>query len=103
MLTTSGAQPKSSSRIERLSRFFREHPHQWFDGARELAAIGGRYAWRSRVSDCRRKYGYDIQNRQRSVKRPDGTSYTVSEYRYTPLDWSTGEQTATGALTPVSG
>jgi hypothetical protein len=98
------ARGKPNSRIARLAQFFREHPHQWFDGARELATIGGKYPWRSRISDLRRSpYGYQIDNRQRSVRRPDGTSYTVSEYRYTPMDWRREEKTATGALTPVNG
>ena len=102
MLTTSVA--PSKSRLERLAQFFRERPYQWFDGAHELATIGGKYAWRSRISDLRRSpYGYQIDNRQRSVKRPDGTTYTVSEYRYVPMEWKGREKTATGALTPVSG
>ena len=86
---------KSKSRIELLAQFFRERPHQWYDG-RDLARIAGAYAWRSRSSDLRRPpYGYQIDNRQRSVKRADGTSYTVSEYRFVPLMWDRGEKTAT--------
>ena len=81
MSNTSVAPPRnnSKSRLERLAQFFREHPHQRYDGARELATIGGRYAWRSRISDLRRSpYGYQIDNRQRAMKRIDGTGYTVS-------------------------
>ena len=88
---------KSKSRIELLAQFFRDRPHQWYDG-RDLARIGGAYAWRSRISDLRRSpYGYQIDNRQRSAKRSDGTCYTVSEYRYVPLVWDVRGKTETGA------
>jgi hypothetical protein len=41
--------------------------------------IGGRMAWRTRVSECR-TLGMRIENRLR--KRDDGS--TISEYRYLP-------------------
>ncbi len=50
-------------------------PNQWVDGL-TLAALGGAYAWRSRVSDCRTQLGLVIENRQRKVGER-----TISEYR----------------------
>ena len=70
MLATSvtPSRNNSKSRLERLAQFFREHPHPWYDGARELATIGGKYAWRSRISHLRRSpYGYP---KTRRVKTP---------------------------------
>lgn len=73
----------AKSRNELLAAFFRARPAVWVDG-RELE-IAGRYGWRSRVSDVRRPpYGLTIENRLRRVRRPDGSAYVVSEYRYLP-------------------
>ena len=69
------------SLTDRLEAYFRERPNVWIDG-RELATIAGAYAWRSRCADVRRR-GHQIDNRQRRVKKSDGTSYVISEYRYT--------------------
>lgn len=71
-----------------MSRSFRDavaayltaHQGEWVDGL-TLETIGGRYAWRSRVSDCRTQLGLTIQNRQRKVGER-----TVSEYRLVPAD-----------------
>lgn len=49
---------------------------QWVSGM-DLAKIGGAYAWRTRVSDCRTQLGLTIENRVRA--RLDGVR--VSEYR----------------------
>lgn len=67
-----------------------------------LEPIGGKYAWRTRVSECRRNLDMTIENRQRHVKRhePGCASWlawdipgacncspntvTVSEYRFVP-------------------
>ena len=70
---------------ERLARFFRERPNQWVD-ARSLFAHGGSMGWRSRLSDCRQRYGMTIRNRQRRqrVEHPTPHSITISEYRYEP-------------------
>jgi len=68
---------------DRLERFFREHPDTWIDG-KDLAGTAGTYAWRSRVSDVRRRlrpWGYTITNRQRRVRLSKDRLYTVSEYR----------------------
>lgn len=67
----------------RVADYFKARPNQWIDG-RELAKVGGAYAWRSRVSDCRKPpYSLTIENR---VRRVDigGESYSVSEYRWVP-------------------
>jgi len=66
---------------QRVAAYFETNAGRWIDG-RELETIGGRYAWRSRVSDCRTKLGLDIENRQRRVKTESGHTFVVSEYRY---------------------
>ena len=66
------------SMVARLAQYLTERPNQWIDG-RELAQIAGAYAWRSRVSDARRKFAMTIENPERRVN-----GYTVSEYRYVP-------------------
>ena len=63
---------------DRAAAHFRAHPMTWFDGL-ALAAHGGAYAWRSRVSDCRTQLGMDIENRERREGRRK-----VSEYRFVP-------------------
>jgi hypothetical protein len=99
---------KPISFCQRLEAFFLAHPGEWIDG-RRLEAVAGRYAWRSRVSDLRKRpYTHRIENRQRHIipvecdcsevhenvggvsgcecechtRRP--CSYTVSEYRFVP-------------------
>lgn len=64
-----------------VASYFKSRPGVWVDG-RELATVGGAYAWRSRISDCRRELGMEIQNRQRRIQTADGSRITVSEYRY---------------------
>ena len=61
----------------RVEEYFRARPDQWIDGL-AIAQVGGAYAWRSRVSDCR-TLGMNIENRQRKVGE-----VTVSEYRFVP-------------------
>lgn len=65
----------------RVEVLFRSRPGEWIDG-RELAAVGGAYGWRTRVSDVRRS-GLNITNRVRRVKTPTG-EFVVSEYKYQP-------------------
>ena len=50
----------------------------------EFEAIGGRQAWRTRISDARAHLPVTIENRCTRVRRPDGTVFVRSEYRYTP-------------------
>lgn len=81
-----------------IAQYFRDHPHEWIDGM-VLEGIGGRYAWRSRVSDARLELGMTIENRvvtvvrhtegcPRKVQRGKCTcgakSYKRSEYQYVP-------------------
>lgn len=68
---------------QRIAEFFKLHPFEWVD-ARELEIVGGRQAWRTRVSDARRQFGMDIENRCTKQKADDGTAWTRSEYRYRP-------------------
>lgn len=49
--------------------------NDWVD-ADELAKVGGKYAWRTRVSNARRQHNLTIENRL--SKREDGS--TRSEY-----------------------
>jgi len=62
---------------DRVEEYFRARPDQWIDGL-AIAQVGGAYAWRSRVSDCR-TLGMTIENRQRKVGE-----VTISEYRFVP-------------------
>jgi hypothetical protein len=62
----------------RVAAYLTARAGEWVDG-RELATVGGAYAWRSRVSDARRRYGLRIDNRVRVVR--DGErQFKVSEY-----------------------
>lgn len=61
-----------------VAEFFRRRPNQWIDGLK-VASIGGAYAWRTRVSECRTQLHMTIENR----KRKEGQR-TVSEYRFVP-------------------
>ena len=67
---------------ERVRDTFLARPGEWIDGL-ELERIGGRYAWRSRVSDARRYYGLTIENRLQRVT-VDGQTFVRSLYRYVP-------------------
>ena len=68
---------------DHLAWYFKSHPGEWTDGI-QLAQMAGRYAWRSRVSDCRRDLGMTIENRLVRVKSPTGETVTRSFYRYVP-------------------
>ena len=70
---------KSQTFRDAVASTFRQRAGEWIDGL-ALETIGGRYAWRSRVSGCRTQLGMTIENRQR--RRPDGS--VISEYRYVP-------------------
>ena len=64
--------------VERVAAYFRERPNQDIDGL-ELATVGGAYAWRTRVSDCR-KLGMVIESR--ILTKPNGVKQSL--YRYVP-------------------
>lgn len=74
----------TESRTERVANFFRAHPNEWVIGL-ALAEIGGAYAWRTRLSEARRLFDLNIRNRQRVVRRDDGSAFIVSEYMFVPL------------------
>lgn len=61
---------------DKLAEFFRTRPNEWVNGL-DLANIAGKYAWRTRVSDCRLQLGMTIKNRQH---RLDGK--VISEYAF---------------------
>jgi hypothetical protein len=63
---------------EKVAHLFRCRPGVWIDGL-HVAQIGGAYAWRTRLSECRTQLGMDVRNRQRKVGQR-----TVSEYAYFP-------------------
>jgi hypothetical protein len=67
----------------RVAAYFKAQPNVWIDGV-ALETVGGRYAWRSRVSDCRTALGMDIQNRQQRQTDADGRTWVISWYMYTP-------------------
>ena len=67
----------------RVADLFRAKPGEWID-ARDLMAVGGTFAWRTRVSDARRQFGLAIENKTEHVRTPDGRRYTRSLYRYVP-------------------
>lgn len=71
----------------RIARLLLSKRGEWFDG-RELSRVGGVYGWRSRSSDLRKAPWYlDVENRQRTVRREDGSAFVVSEYRIAaPID-----------------
>lgn len=69
---------RRASNRDQVAEFFRQRPMVWVD-AQALEAVGGRQAWRTRVSECRVDLGMVIDNR---VRRGEGV--VISEYRYVP-------------------
>lgn len=63
---------------DRVADYLKGNAGQWVDGL-VLQQIGGAYAWRTRLSECRTQLGMVVENRQRKVGER-----TVSEYRYRP-------------------
>jgi hypothetical protein len=72
-----------SSYTARLKAHLVANPNKWIP-AIQLAEIGGQLAWRTRLSDLRRKHGLDIQNRLRRTVTDDGAVAVVSEFLFTP-------------------
>ena len=72
--------PSSQAYRDRVAGVFKRSPGAWIDG-RALGRIGGEYAWRTRVSECRTQLGMNIKNRQRRENKR-----TVSEYCYIPKE-----------------
>lgn len=63
---------------EAVAELFQSRPNTWID-ARELMAVGGMYAWRTRCSECRKR-GLRIENAWHTVEQ-DGRKFRVSRYR----------------------
>lgn len=92
---------KRVSFTQQVADYFQAHPEKWIP-ATELERVGGRQAWRSRVSDVRQwflaaRIGA-IENRQRRMKPTSwGTGgYTLSEYRFVPWAGRRSVEDATG-------
>lgn len=79
-VSVSSVSSGTQSLTAKLASFFEAHEGEWIDGMR-LAGIAGSYAWRSRCSDLRTKFGMRIENRQRRVN-----GYVQSEYRFVRED-----------------
>lgn len=71
--------PKKT-RTELVADFLKARAGQWIDGL-EIGRVGGAYAWRTRLSECRQMYGMVIENRK-VPSTPAGRFR--SEYRYVP-------------------
>ncbi len=70
---------------DRVAELFKSRPDTWIDAV-ELERIGGRFAWRTRCSNCRLRLGMDIRNRQRRQVDALGRRWTISEYAYFPKE-----------------
>ncbi len=70
---------------EKLAAYMRARAGQWLDG-RELAKVGGAYAYRTRLSNLRKQpFNLVIENRQRRVEAEGGWGkFVISEYRLVP-------------------
>lgn len=63
-----------------VAAYFREHVNEWVN-ASDLAQVGGVFAWRTRISDCRLQLGMYIENKQ--MRDECGGALTIqSFYRY---------------------
>lgn len=69
--------------VDRVRDLFLARPNEWISAV-EFERVGGRQAWRTRISDVRRTYGLRIENRVRTVIGEDGLYkvWRLSEYRY---------------------
>jgi hypothetical protein len=67
-----------TSYTQRVADYFEANKNVWID-SEALMRIGGRNAWRTRVSNCRTEHGMHIENRTYALN-----GLTVSEYRYVP-------------------
>ena len=68
---------------DNVAVYFSQRPNVWIDSM-ALEMIGGRCAWRTRVSECRTELGMAIENRQRFQKDHAGRRWTTSEYMWVP-------------------
>ena len=77
-MASASVAPRKPSRVERVAALFRSRPGEWIDDT-TLHTEGGCDAWRTRISDCRLRYGMTIDNR---LLHCDWG--TRSQYRYRP-------------------
>ncbi len=66
---------------DRVAELFKSRPDTWIDAV-ELERTGGRFAWRTRVSDCRKRYGMTIENKQQKRVDTTGRIWTTSLYKW---------------------
>ena len=71
------------SYTDRLIELFTGQPGEWFDGL-GLARVAGAYAWRSRVSDARRRLRASGQGDIINEQRRGPGRVTRSLYRFEP-------------------
>ena len=83
---------------DQVAAYLQQHPNQWIPAIR-FEAIGGRQAWRSRISDCRVDLGMRIDNRVQRVQRADGSVYSLSEYKFVPASEPSAQALPLGAAT----
>lgn len=81
-MTTEEAVRRLGNR-DKVAQLFRDRSEVWLD-SRLLEQVGGRCAWRTRISELRTQMGMVIENRQRRIMLEDGTVAVCSEYRYVP-------------------
>lgn len=58
------------TRTEALAAYYRSRPNEWIS-VYDLERIAGRWAWRTRSSECARWYDMDI--REHCKRHPNGT------------------------------
>jgi hypothetical protein len=73
-------QERRKSHAEQVAAWFKAHPLMWI-GTADLEKLGGRNAWRTRVSECRTKLHMNIENKQSR-----STGAVISLYRYVPWE-----------------
>lgn len=81
-MTTEEAVRRLGNR-DRVAHLFRDRAEVWLD-SRLLEQVGGRCAWRTRISELRTQMGMTIENRQRRNVLENGDVTVLSEYRYVP-------------------
>lgn len=60
---------------DKVAALLESRPGEWID-AFEFVKVAGHLAWRTRISEVRRHYGLNVENRQYKRGR-----FTISEYR----------------------
>ena len=65
--------------LDAVAALFKARPGEWIDGL-VIADIGGVYASRTRISNCRTRLGMNIENKVLTL--PNGSRRSL--YRYVP-------------------